>query len=681
MAIPDEDVAQVRAATDMVALVGEQTALKRVGRRYVGLCPFHSENSGSFSVNAEEGLYYCFGCQASGDAISFVRAVEGCDFVEAVERLAARAGIAIRHDDEGAPAQHGRRKQLYDVLAAAAAFYHERLLTARDAGGARQYLRARGYDGAVVRQFRLGYAPAGFDELVRALHLPTGLLVEAGLAFDGRERGRDAFRERIIFPIFDPGGRPIALGGRVLPPELRTSDRDPGPKYRNSPESSVYQKRRTLYGLNWAKQDMVRAGEAVVCEGYTDVIGFFRAGVPRAVATCGTSLTEEHLRLLANFAKRVVLAFDADSAGQNATARIYEWERRHSLELAVAILPAGSDPAELAGSDPDGLANAVRDARPFLAFQVERAIGASDLGSPEGRSRAAESALARVAEHPSELVRDQYLVEIADRTHHDPERLRPLLETLRRASPVGPSGSKRGGAARRPDSTRAAAEPLPSDDWPAYDDPGGDGSSTSSPVSDVGRPPSGDARQSRRGSGPDEAVPRTGRGRRPRASRAGLDGLALAVHRPVEVAELFDAVLFTDPLQREAFEVLASASELHEAIAASAPSVADLLLRIAVADLETDADPLGTFVALTRAAAEAALAAFGREARAAERSGSPAGTREHLEKSGVVRRDLELLRDAGDSLGPGVPAIDAAKRLVAWMVQREEDGGGWRAST
>ncbi len=681
MAIPDEDVAQVRAATDMVALVGEQTALKRVGRRYVALCPFHSENSGSFSVNAEEGLYYCFGCQASGDAISFVRAVEGCDFVEAVERLAARAGIAIRHDeDHGAPAQHGRRKQLYDVLAAAAAFYHERLLTARDAGGARQYLRARGYDGAVVRQFRLGYAPAGSDDLVRALRLPMGLLVDAGLAFDGRERGRDAFRERIIFPIFDPGGRPIALGGRVLPPELRASDRDPGPKYRNSPESSVYQKRRTLYGLNWAKQEMVRTGEAVVCEGYTDVIGFFRAGVPRAVATCGTSLTEEHLRLLANFAKRVVLAFDADSAGQSAAARIYEWERRHSLELAVAMLPAGSDPADLARNDPDGLAAAVRDARPFLAFQVERAIGASDLGSPEGRSRAAESALARVAEHPSELVRDQYLVEIADRTHHDPERLRPLIEKLRHESPVGPSASKRGGAARR-DSPRTAVEPRQSDDWPAYDDPDGDGSGTSYPVSDDRWPPTGGAQRSGRGPGPGTTAPRTGRGRPPRASRPGLDGLALAVHRPAEVAELFDAVLFTDPLQREAFEVLASASELHEAIAASSPSVADLLLRIAVADLETDADPLGTFVALARAAAETSLAAFGREARAAERSGSPAGTREHLEQSGVVRRDLELLRDAGDSLGPGAPAIDAAKRLVAWMVQREEDGGGWRAST
>ncbi len=688
MAIPDEDVAKVRAATDMVALVGEQTALKKVGRRYVGLCPFHSEKSASFSVNAEEGLYYCFGCQASGDAISFVRAVEGCDFVEAVERLAARAGLAIRSDDDGgAAAQHGRRKRLYDALGAAVEFYHERLLASPDAGAARQYLRARGYDGTVVRQFRLGFAPAGYDQLVRALGLPVGVLVEAGLALEGGGRTRDAFRERVIFPIFDPGGRAIALGGRVLPPELRSSDRDPGPKYRNSPESPVYQKRRTLYGLNWAKKDMVRAGEAVVCEGYTDVIGFFRAGVPRAVATCGTALTEEHLRLLANFARRIVLAFDADRAGQNAAARLYDWERQHSVELAVATLPSGSDPAELATSDPDALASAVASARSYLAFQVERAIGAVDLGSPEGRSRAAEVALAAVAEHPNDLVRDQYLVEIADRTHHDPERLRPLLDARRRAV----LAQHAGGSPGRPRASRSS-EPPPVDDW-AVDEAvdgadGADGAGSaragpSAPGRADGRP--ADRSDPRHGRPrPDEhgaaAASRPGRSRS-RASRVGLDGLALALHRPHDVAALFDAVLFTDPLHREAFEVLASAAELHEAIESATPEVADLLRRIAVTDLEPDADALGTFVALTRAAAEPTLAAFVREARALERSGHAAEATEHLERSGAIRRDLELLRDASDSLTPASPAIGAAKRLVAWMVARDEDGDGWRDSS
>ncbi len=267
MAIPDEDVARVRAATDLVALIGEQTALKRVGRRFVGLCPFHAEKTGSFSVNAEEGLYYCFGCQASGDAISFVRATEGVDFVEAVERLANRAGITIRYDDDrDRNADRSRRRELLAAMTAAVEFYHERLLANPEAGRARQYLRSRGYDGEVVRKFRLGYAPAGFDELVRALRLPGPVLREAGLAYES-ERGRlqDAFRERVMFPIFDPGGQAIAFGGRVLPEGLRALEREAGPKYRTSPESSIYSKRRTLYGLNWAKSDIAHAHEVVVC--------------------------------------------------------------------------------------------------------------------------------------------------------------------------------------------------------------------------------------------------------------------------------------------------------------------------------------------------------------------------------------------------------------------------------
>src|SRR5579875_512504 len=420
MAIPEEDVARVRAATDLAALVGEHTALRRVGRRLIGLCPFHSERTPSFSVNAEQGLYYCFGCQASGDAISFVRAVEGCDFREAVERLAARAGIAIR-DEAGAraPQERGRRERLHEVLEAAVDHYHRVLLDRPEARRARQYLRARGYSGETVRRFRLGFAPAGRDGLVRALRRPGDLLVEAGLAYRSSAGLYDAFRERLIFPIFDPGGRPIALGGRVLPPELRIGGGDPGPKYRNSPESAIYHKRRTLYGLNWAKSEITRSGEAIVCEGYTDVIGFFEAGLPRAVATCGTALTEDHLALLARFARRVVLCFDADRAGQAAAARLYEWEGRHGLELAVAALPEGSDPADLARADPEALVAAVRSARPYLRFLVEQAL--------------AEAAVATIAQHPNGLVRDQYLAAVADRTHHDLAALRALLERRRRS--------------------------------------------------------------------------------------------------------------------------------------------------------------------------------------------------------------------------------------------------------
>ena len=217
MGIPDEDVARVRAATDIVALIGEHAALKRQGRRWVGLCPFHAEKTGSFSVNADEGFYYCFGCQAKGDAISFVRAIEHLDFVDAVRRLADKAGITI-HEDANSGRDTQRRKVYFDALEQAVEWYHQRLLVGADAGQARDYLRSRGYDGGVVRRFRLGWAPDAWDELCTGLRLRQEVAVGAGLGFVNR-RGRlqDAFRARILFPICDPSGHPVALGGRVLP--------------------------------------------------------------------------------------------------------------------------------------------------------------------------------------------------------------------------------------------------------------------------------------------------------------------------------------------------------------------------------------------------------------------------------------------------------------------------------
>ena len=238
MGIPDEDVARVRAATDIVALIGEHAALKRQGRRWVGLCPFHGEKTPSFSVNAEEGFYYCFGCQAKGDAITFVRAIEHLDFVDAVRRLADKAGITIHEDaDRGRDSQ--RRKVFLDAMEQATEWYHQRLLAGADAGQARDYLRSRGYDGEVVRRFRLGWAPDDWDELcTRPRPEPRSWPSAAGLGFVNR-RGRlqDAFRARILFPICDPSGHPVALGGRVLP-----GSSDPA-KYKNSTETPIYSKR------------------------------------------------------------------------------------------------------------------------------------------------------------------------------------------------------------------------------------------------------------------------------------------------------------------------------------------------------------------------------------------------------------------------------------------------------
>lgn len=421
MGIVDEDVVRVRDATDLVQIVSSYLQVKRVGQRWAGLCPFHAEKTPSFYVNGELGFYKCFGCQASGDAITFVREIEHLDFVAAVEWLAAKAGISLRYTDKSGGESRKRRARLVEAMATAVAWYHERLLHGTDAGAARGYLRGRGLGGDVVRRYQIGWAPDGFDELARALKLSDDVLRDTGLGFlNRRNRQQDAFRGRVLFPIFDSGGDPVALGGRVLP----GSD---GHKYKNSAETPLYTKSKVLYGLNWAKSDVVAADEAIVCEGYTDVIGFAVAGVPRAVATCGTALTEEHLRLLRKFARRVVLAFDADAAGQQAAERFYAWERALDLDVAVAALPAGVDPAELGRTDPDALRAAVEGAQPFLGFRVDRALAAVEHGSPEARAKAAEAALGMIREHPSELVRDQYVMVVADRCRLDADQLRGRL--------------------------------------------------------------------------------------------------------------------------------------------------------------------------------------------------------------------------------------------------------------
>ena len=590
MGIVDEDVAKVRAATDFVAVAGEHVALRKVGRRWQGLCPFHAEKTPSFSVNAEEGLYYCFGCSAKGDVITFVREVEHLDFVGAVERLAARANIRLRYDDATEGRDRQRRSRLSEAVGRAVEWYHQRLLTGADAAPARGYLRSRGYDGDVVRAFKLGWAPEGWDNLARALSLPDDVLTASGLGFVNRAgRQQDAFRGRVMFPIFDAGGTPVAFGGRILPG-------GDGPKYKNSQESPVYSKSRTLYALNWAKADVVTAGEVIVCEGYTDVIGFFQAGLPRAVATCGTALADEHFRTLKNFARRVVLAYDADAAGQAAAERFYAWEQRYEVDIAVAVLPEGADPGDVAQRDPAALKAAVAEARPFLAFRLRRVLDAADLRSPEARARAAAQAMAVIAEHPNELVRDQYVMEVADRTRIDPDRLRRL------------------------------------------------------PV--------------RRGPGPDPAARSTAErpGRARREERAGpeVEALRLAVHRPEEVADRLEEVLFADELTLAAFRALVSSATLHEAIERADPGAADLLQRLAVED--TDADPDDVVARLADRAAQRALRSLEAEARSSEDGGL------------VLAPTMAWVKLTVEAMREPQGRRDAAGLLVAWLVERYEPG-------
>ena len=345
----------------------------------------------------------------------------------------------------------------------------------------------------------------------------------AGLGFvNKRGRLQDAFRARVLFPICDPSGHPVALGGRILP-----GSTDPA-KYKNSTETPIYSKRRTLYALNWAKQDIIASGEVVVCEGYTDVIGFFEAGVPRAVATCGTALAEEHVRLLKNFATRVVLAFDADGAGQSAAGRFYEWERKLEIDVAVAALPPGSDPADLARSDPAALRAAVEGAKPFLQFRLERILDAADLSTRRGpgpgrRPRAGRGGRAPRRPGPGP-VRDAGGRAL-------PARARAPCATAssgsagrdpapRRAGPTGPRPGRVPRRRPRPPRLRRARRTGPEPEWDDWED---------GPV-DSGR---------RRSTTPE--------------FRPGLEALRLAIHRPEDVGDRLEAVLFCDPVQRAAF--------------------------------------------------------------------------------------------------------------------------------
>jgi DNA primase len=332
-----------------------------------------------------------------------------------------------------------------------------------------------------------------------------------------------------LFPIFDVKGDAVGFGGRILPGAE-------GSKYWNSTESAIYAKSKLLYGLNWSKGAIVAADEAIVCEGYTDVIGFAAAGMPRAVATCGTSLTEEHFRILKSFARRIVLAFDADAAGQNAAARFYEWERAYDIDVAVAALPAGVDPADLARSDPEALAAAVADATPFLGFRVNRVLDGASLVSPEGRARAAEEAMGVIAEHPSELVRDQYLMEVASRTRIDPNQLRsgPFTRAAT-TGPGGPNGSGRGRVVRA-ESGSQRSRPRPQSDSPETE-----------------------------------------------ALRLLLvDGESIS-------ASLADG-LFAEEVNLAAYRVVTSTATLRDAVEAADSAVAELLTRLAVEETDAEVD-------------------------------------------------------------------------------------------
>jgi len=393
---------RVRDAVDFVELVSARTELRRAGpARYEGLCPFHDERTPSFGIDPAQKVYHCFGCQASGDVFTFVQETEGVDFKAALELLAERYGVELEREQEDPreAERRRRRERLLELLARTTAYYQRYLWESTEAKRAREYLAERGLGEEILREFRVGYAPSAWDRVLTASRrsgFSEQELYATGLAQRSKQNGQpyDRFRARIMFPLADIRGHVLGFGARAMreePPAVggAASGAPAGaPKYLNTSDNDVYHKGLHLYGADLARPFATRAGQAILCEGYTDTIALHQAGMRNTVGLMGTALTGDQVGELARMAQTVLLALDADSAGQEAMLRASTLAAKRKLELRVVALPAGSDPAELVQRDgPEAMSEAVKASVHFLRFRVERVLANGDHSSPEGQDR------------------------------------------------------------------------------------------------------------------------------------------------------------------------------------------------------------------------------------------------------------------------------------------------------
>lgn len=453
--IPDEDIARVRDATDLVALVSERVVLRQKGRLFWGCCPFHGEKTPSFKIDPATQLYKCFGCGASGDAFGWMMRNENLEFLDAVRVLADRSNIELHEEGGGVP--KGRKDRLIAACEAAAEFYHGVLTRGHDAAAnhARQYLGKRGFGSEVAKRFKLGYAPgrgALVAELTKA-GFSADEIVDANLAMKTAEgKLRDRFYERVMFPIADLQGRTIAFGGRVLG--------DGEPKYLNTSSTPIFDKGRNMYALDVAKGAMTAKGGAIVVEGYTDVIALHEAGITNSVATLGTALTRDHVKMIGRFTNKVTYLFDGDEAGMRAADRAVEFidrtlgleAGRSQTELFVAVIPGGEDPADYVGAKGAvALLEVVSGGVPLLQFAIDRRLARHDLARPEERARALSDAAQVLAPVKESILAHDYINYIADRLHVDFETVK---RSVRDAKPLQV-------ALAEEDGSSAAAPALP----------------------------------------------------------------------------------------------------------------------------------------------------------------------------------------------------------------------------
>ncbi|WP_214466918.1 DNA primase [Microbacterium flavescens] len=456
--IRQSDVEEVKSRTNIADIIGERVALKNAGVGAMkGLCPFHDERSPSFNVRPQAGFYHCFGCGESGDVYSFLTKMDHVSFTEAVERLAGKIGYTLHYEDGGAAPEHTGRTRLYAANAAAAEFFRGQL-AGGEADTARRFLGERGFDAGAAAHFGVGYAPKGWSGMHSALKaqgFSDEELTTAGLVSQGQRGVYDRFRGRVVWPIRDVTGQVIGFGAR------RLYDDDKGPKYLNTPETTIYKKAQVLYGLDLAKRDISREHRVVVVEGYTDVMACHLAGITTAIATCGTAFGSDHITVLRRVmgddstAGEVVFTFDPDAAGQKAALRAFADAKRFNAQTYVATGPEGLDPCDLRLQRGDGAVRGLIDTKvPMVEFVLDQRIRGFDLTSVEGRVGALRASAPAVAELRDPLVQPEYIRVLARRLGMDTEDVRREVER------AGRSGQRRDSAQTAAPAEAASAEPL-----------------------------------------------------------------------------------------------------------------------------------------------------------------------------------------------------------------------------
>jgi DNA primase len=461
--INDEDVAAVRDRARIEEVVGSYVALRSTGATMKGLCPFHDEKTASFQVTPSRGYWYCFGaCSEGGDVIDFLQKIENLSFVEAVERLADRVGVQLRYSDDGGPrTEPGVRMRLADALKQAAEYYAE-MLTGPEAQPARQFLAERGFDRAAAEQFGVGYAPRDGRALLRHLRgrgFADRELVAAGLA---REQGYDFFQARALWPIRDSGRQVLGFGAR----RLFDDDRMPA-KYINTPETVLYKKSHVLYGLDLARTAISKKSQAVVVEGYTDVMAAHLAGVDTAVASCGTAFGDDHTRLLRRlmgdhdaFHGEVIFTFDGDAAGQAAALKVFAGDQNFVAQTYVAIEPTGLDPCDVRLQKGDAAVRELVARRlPLYRFVMSNVLRQHDLERADGRLAALRAASPLVASIRDAGLVSGYVRELAGMLGMDIEEVR--AEVGRAASRSRRPTDSRPEPAPEPEAGRPAGIPMP----------------------------------------------------------------------------------------------------------------------------------------------------------------------------------------------------------------------------